>query len=180
MSDPTYTEAWAEAAASNRRKPGRLVTIEFLHPGIVAEGIMVPVRAVAARKPVMLRLEAGHPIEGDAGQLVEFKPLTFTSAQPARTANGSLVSRVSIANIGGELWKYVEAACEMQADAILILREYFKANPDEVAAGPIRFTVTGATIANGTVEGDCTLDTQSDLQVPTLKYTADRFAALNG
>ncbi len=38
MSDPTFDEAWAEAAASNRRNAGRLVTLEFSRPVVAARG----------------------------------------------------------------------------------------------------------------------------------------------
>lgn len=178
MSDPTFDEAWQEAAASNRRNPGRLVTLEFLHPGIEAEGAPVPIRAVAARRARLLRLEDDAPVDG--GELVEFKPLTFSSAMPVRAANGSTTCRITIANIGGSIWPYIEKAVEVQADAILILRQYFKNNPDVVSFGPVRFTVTGVTLANGAVEGECSIDTNSDVMVPALKYTAQRFNNLNG
>lgn len=178
MSDPTFDDAWAEAAASNRRNAGRLVTLEFLHPGIQAEGVIVPVRAVAARRAYNLRLEDDAPV--DAGELVTFKPLGFTSSMPVRAANGAVTCKVSIANIGAQLWPYIEKAVEIQADATLILRQYFKSDPDTIVFGPVIFVVTGVTMSNGTVEGDCSIDTNSDVMVPSLKYTADRFNNLNG
>jgi hypothetical protein len=178
MSDPTYDEAWAEAAASNRRNAGRLVTLELLHPGIVAEGVMVPVRAIAARRARQLRLEDNAPV--DAGELVTFEPLGFTSSMPVRAANGAVTCKVSISNIGGRIWPYIEKAVEVQADAMLILRQYFKSDPDTIVVGPVRFVVTGVTMSNGIVEGDCSIDTNADVMVPSLKYTADRFNNLNG
>lgn len=178
MADPTFDDAWAEAAASNRRNAGRLTTLELIHPGITAEGVIVPIRAVAARRAYQLRLEAFAPV--NPGELVTFEPLGFTSAMPVRAANGAVTSRISIINIGGKVWPYIEQAVATQADATLILRQYFKASPDVVSYGPVMFTVTGVTMANGTVEGDCTIDTNSDVMVPSLKYTADRFANLNG
>lgn len=178
MSDPTFDEAWEEAAASNRRKAGRLVTLELIHPGIVAEGVPVPIRAIAARRARELRLEATAPV--NPGELVTFEPLTFTTAMPVRAANGSVTSRITIANIGGKVWPYIEQAVAVQADATLILRQYFANNPDVVVFGPVAFTVTGVTVANGAVEGECSIDTNSDVMVPSLKYTADRFNNLNG
>lgn len=178
MSDPTFDEAWAEAAASNRRNAGRLVTLEFLHPGIVAEGVMVPVRAIAARRARQLRLEADAPVDG--GELVTFEPLGFTTSMPVRAANGAVTCRISISNIGGRIWPYIEEAVEVQADATLILRQYFRNDPDTIVFGPIPFVVTGVTMANGTVEGECSIDTNADVMVPSLKYTADRFNNLNG
>lgn len=178
MSDPTFDEAWAEAAASNRRNAGRLVTLEFIHPGITAEDVIVPVRAVAARRAYNLRLEDVAPV--NAGELVTFEPLGFSSSMPVRAANGAVTCRITIANIGGRLWPYIEKAVEVQADATLILRQYFKSDPDTIVFGPVVFVVTGVTIANGTVEGECSIDTHADVMVPSLKYTADRFNNLNG
>lgn len=176
--DPTFDEAWAEAAASNRRNAQILATLEFLHPGIRDEADnLVTVRAVAARKPVMLRLEVDAPADG--GSLVEFRPLGFRSAMPKREAGGAATCRISIDNIGRELWPYLEKAVSVQADATLILRHYLRADPETVVYGPIWFTVTQVTIANGVVEGECSVDTWSGIRVPSLKYTADVFGNLN-
>jgi hypothetical protein len=176
--DPTYAEAWAEAAASNRRNAQVIATLEFLHPGIRdEEDRLVTVRAVAARKPMLLRLEADAPVDG--GEVVEFKPLGFRAAMPKREAGGSATCRMAIDNIGRELWPYVEQAVAVQADATLILRQYLRADPDTVVYGPVRFVVTQVTIANGVVEGECSVDTWADIKVPSLKYTAADWPNLN-
>lgn len=173
-----WTEAWAEARASNRRRTIEIATIELIHPGIIDEhGALKTIRAVAARKPLMLRLEPEAPV--DAGALVEFSPLGFKASLPTRGADAAPTSRISIDNIAGEAWPYIEAAATQQADATLILRNYIKGAPDIVQFGPVFFVVSSVTAANGSIEGECSLDQFGDMKFPPLKYTADRFNNLN-
>ena len=176
-SDPSFTEAWAEAAASGRRHALELVTIELIHPGIIDEDEnLVPIRAVSARKPKMLRLDADAVV--DAGELVEFNPIPFKASMPSRGDNVQPKARITIDNIGNEVWKYVEAAVATRADALLTIRKYFANDPDTIQYGPITMVVTDVSIANGAVEGSVSLDTQSDVSVPTLKYSTDVFRNL--
>lgn len=173
---PTFEDAWAEAEASCTVDQLLFETIELQHPSFVEGETTVPLRFVLDVEPRTLGIEDGATFNG--GEMVEFTPIAFQASLPD-FAEGQVPScKIVIDNVGRDLMPHLEAAVQVRADLIVILRRYLEDDVTEPVYGPVEFKVRQVRVTGTRVEGTATLEDLTNMKFPSRVYQRSQFPAL--
>lgn len=175
-----WTAAWEEAEASVAPDVVVYQTVEILHPAFtdLIKGAF-SVRAVAeTTEDQIFRLENGAPLNG--GEDVEFKAIPFTSELPEIVEGKTPECAFSIDNVGEELQPYLEAAAQIRADMICVLRQYRSDDHTEPCFGPMFFVIKNVTVSGAKITGTAKIDDLSNRKFPNRFYNMAEYKALTG
>lgn len=179
MPDP-WTDAWAEAEVTGTPGVEVYQTLELIHPAFVdaIEGAF-SIRAVAETYvDQKFTLEPGAPLNG--GEEVDFKAIPFSSDMPEIVEGKTPECTISVDNVGEELEPYIEAAAQMRADMIAILRQYRDDDRSEPCYGPVFFVIKNVTVTGSTVTGTAKIDDLANRKFPSRFYNLGEYKALTG
>lgn len=178
MTAEPWTDAWAEAEATNPPGVDIYHTLELIHPAFV-DDLTGPfsVRAInGVTEDVNLTLEDGAPLDG--GLEVTFKPIPFQDDLPEFAEGQTPTCKISVDNIGEEVSEYLEDATAVRADLVAIYRQYRSDDTSAPCYGPIQFVVKKVTLKSTRLEGQAQLKNLSNLKFPNKVFTYDEFPGL--
>ncbi len=172
----TWDEAWAEAEASCIVDQQIFETIELQHPAFVEGETAIPLRFVLDVEPRMLGIEDGATF--NAGETVEFMPIAFEASTPDFAEAQVPECKVVVDNVGRDLMPHLEAAVQVRADLVVILRRYLEDDMSGPFYGPVQFMIRQVRVTGSRVEGRARLEDLTNMKFPSRTYTRSQFPAL--
>ncbi|MGA0595393.1 DUF1833 family protein [Enterovirga sp. CN4-39] len=171
----TVSDAWAEAAVTAPRQEVMLLTLEFHHPAFVENGLPTAIRAVRNTEDLMLRLDAGAPL--NAGQVVLFKAIPFEVDYP-RIGQLGAEATIRLDNVNREVSRYLASAVTMNQTVKVIFRGYLASDPDTVGHGPYTLELRNVTRKSTTLEGKIVVASPGQLKFLRQVYDQQSFPSL--
>lgn len=175
MSD-LYTDAWAEAVASCPTDHQPFCTVELQHPAFLEDGVLIPLRFVAAERDMSFGIEAGATF--DPGEMAVFRACAFSAEYPEVAEGRVPSSRIAVDNVARDLTEYLHEAVRVRAELALIYREYLPDDLSEPSYGPTRFRLSQVDVNGARMEGIATLRDLTNMGFPRGTYTRALFPGL--
>lgn len=174
----SYSEAIAEAYASQGDDQPVIDTLEFHHPTFVDDfGQRTAARVAQGFQDWTLKLEDSAPI--NAGEFVLFRGVPFTFTQPSFAEDEVPSCTFSISNVSRELTKYLELAILKTEPILMYYRPYLQSDPSGPQIDPVYImTLTAAKAGVTQITGTATLSDVYNWPFPYQKYTPSRFPGL--
>ena len=172
----TWNETWAEAEAVCTVDQFIFETIELQHPAFVEGVTAIPLRFVLDVEPRTFGIEAGATF--NAGESVEFTPIAFEAATPDFAEGKIPECKIVVDNVGRDLMPHLEAAVQVRADLVVILRRYLEDDVSEPFYGPVQFMIRQVRVTGARVEGMARLEDLTNQKFPNRVYSRSLFPAL--
>lgn len=171
----SFTQGWAEAAATADAAHVSLVTLEIHHSQFIEDGQPAPIRAVMNTEDMIFRLDEEAPL--NAGERVLFRAIPFGIDYP-RIGKMSVEAPIWIDNVNREVARYLEPATKVNESVKVIFRGYLSSYPDTVGHGPFRLLLRNVKRKGSRLTGTLTMADPTKLQVMREVYDTQRFPAL--
>lgn len=176
----TYSEAAAEAYASQNVEIVTLDTFEMHHPSFVDDNnVRTAIRVVLGYRDETLCLENTAPL--NPSEYVLFQKCSFKFGKPGFDENNAATLPISIDGVSRMIAGYLEAAMDSDNPQPIRVyyRPYIKSDPSTPTLDPpYIFTMTDISVNTFTVEATCNLNDVYNWPFPNDKYTRQRFPGL--
>ena len=189
MSDPTLSEALAEAYASAPADRPIIHTLSIWYDGLLdADGAPTEIyiyqgfqgdRINADGVPLKyFRLEADARYSG--GSVVEAVAIPFDATLPSVTSQGLAKGRLTVDGVGRELTDHLIAAVMAGASIEVTYRAYLAGMEDDGPQNipPLVFGLENVTANSTNVAGDITMPNLGNKRFPAEIFARSRFPAL--